>query len=171
MKRNMILIFFAVIPLLGILGQSNRGVAGYHIGIVQPILASQNGELHYIDEADFYAIGFPMGITFHTKGSAKFDFEFVPLIKPYVNLNNPYDVHLLFHPGVLFPLSGGFTFGLRLAFETGAGQFGFTPLINKSFELSDDLSFFVELVAPARFGPNKDSGYTQVFGLHIGLGL
>lgn len=149
----------------------NRGVAGYHIGVVQPIFAIQQGETKYLTQSSFYAIGFPIGITFHTPGKLKFDLEFVPFVKPYLNSSRAYDVHLLFHPGVLIPLSKGFTFGLRFAFETGTGQFGLTPLLNKAFPTGKGHSFFIELVAPGRFGPQKNSGYTQIGGLHVGLGF
>jgi hypothetical protein len=149
----------------------SKGLAGYHVGVVQPIVSFNNGETHYFTEYDHYAIGFPLGITFHTPGKTLIDMEFVPLIQPYANSSKPYDVHLLVHPGILFPMSHGWTFGFRLAFETGAGQFGFTPLINKGFKIHDNHVFFIELVAPGRFGPEKNSGYTQVLGLHVGLGF
>lgn len=173
MKRKALLFFIALLPFLSLRSQDSTatGIAGYHIGIVQPILAAQNGEVHYINEANFYAIGFPMGITLHTSGKALIDLEFVPFIKPYANTSTPYDVHLLVHPGILIPMGDRFTFGFRLAFETGQGQFGFTPLINKAFSLGDHSVFFVELVAPARFGPEKNSGYTQALALHLGFGF
>jgi hypothetical protein len=60
---------------------------------------------------------------------------------------------------------------LRLALEAGEGQFGFTPLINKAFPLGQHTVFFTELVAPGRFGPGKDTGYTQLGGLHLGIGF
>lgn len=168
-----VIVAIALLPLTNLQSQEmdKRGPAGFHIGVVQPILAANNGEVQYINQSSFYAIGFPIGVTFYTPGSVLFDMELVPFVKPYTNAEQPYDVHLLFHPGILFPLKGGFTFGLRLAFETGQGQFGFTPLINKSFSISPGKSFFVELVAPGRFGPQKNSGYTQIAGLHIGLGF
>ena len=148
-----------------------RGLAGFHIGVVQPIVSINNEETHFFTEYDHYAIGFPIGATFHTGGSVLFDMEIVPLIQPYANSEQPYNVHLLVHPGILYPLSHGWTLGFRLAFETSAGQFGFTPLLNKSFKLGESHAFFIELVAPGRFGPEKNSGYTQVFGLHFGFGF
>jgi hypothetical protein len=176
-----VLAFFTIsfiIPVFAVQAQDGippappaKGLAGYHVGVVQPIVAFHNGEIHTIDETEFYSIGFPLGITFHTPGKTMIDFEFVPLIKPYANSSKPYDVHLLVHPGVLFPLSNGWTFGFRLAFETGTGQFGFTPLLNKAFPCGNDNVFFIELVAPGRFGPEKNSGYTQVLGLHFGFGF
>jgi hypothetical protein len=146
-------------------------LAGYHFGVVQIIFAVNDGEVTTLDKSDFYSIGFPFGLTLNTGCKTKIDLEFVPSIKPYLEQEKPYEVHFLFHPGVLFPLNHGWTFGMRLAFEVGDGQYGFTPLINKSFKMSDHSSFFIELVAPARFGPEKDSGYTQLGGIHLGIGF
>jgi hypothetical protein len=146
-------------------------VLGYHIGVVQIAFGMNNGKTTFLDKLDFYSLGFPVGITLKTPGKLKFDLEFVPVLKPYINSSTPYSVHLLFHPGVLYPLDHGWTLGFRLAFETGEGQIGFTPLINKGFKLDNGSVFFIELVAPARFGPNKNSGYTQLVGLHLGYGF
>lgn len=147
------------------------GLAGYHFGVVQPIMALQNGESHFLHEQNFYEIGFPLGITFHTNGKVLFDLEFVPFLKPYANSDKPYETHLLVHPGVLFPISKGFTVGVRAAFDMGTNQFGFTPLINQVICKSENHVFFIEIVAPGRFGPEKDSGYTQAFALHLGFGF
>ena len=68
-------------------------------------------------------------------------------------------------------MKNGWTLGLRAAFEIGEDQFGFTPLVNKAFKLRSGTAFFVEIVAPGRFGPEKDTGYTQLGGVHIGLGF
>ena len=147
-------------------------VAGYHIGVVQTLFAANQREITWLDQSNFYSIGFPMGITFNSGGKSKFDLEFVPSLKPYAGQEDkPYEVHFLVHPGVLFPMQKGWTFGLRAAFETGDGVWGFTPLLNKSFHGNGHSSFFIELVAPGRFGPGKDSGYTQLLGLHLGVGF
>lgn len=146
-------------------------VAGYHVGVVQIIFAHNNGETVYFDRTSVYSIGFPFGITFNTKGKLKIDLELVPFINPYIYSDRPYDIHLLYHPGILYALNHGWTIGLRAAFEVGVGQFGFTPLINKSFKCKNGNAFFVELVAPGRFGPDKDSGYTQLGGVHLGIGF
>jgi hypothetical protein len=146
-------------------------IAGYHLGVVQIAFAYNDGKYLYIDNVDFYSIGFPMGISFNTQGALIFDLEFVPVLKPYINQNNPYEIHLLLHPGVLLPLGNKWTFGLRFAFEIGQNQFGFTPLLNKAFQISKHSVFFIELVAPVRFGPSKNSGYTQLGGLHVGFGF
>jgi len=146
-------------------------LAGYHIGVVQLIYSVNKGETSFLDENNFYTIGFPVGLTLNTGGKVKVDLELVPFIKPHIETDLPYQVHLLYHPGVLFPMQHGWTFGFRLAFEAGEGQFGFTPLLNKSFKISEKSVFFMELVAPGRFGPEKNSGYTQLGGLHAGFGF
>ena len=116
-----------------------------------------------------YGIG-PVSYT-HLDVYKRQDLEFVPVVKPYFNSGVPIQVHLLFHPGILYPLGNGWTFGFRLAYENSVNQIGFTPLINKGFKRKNNSVFFLELVAPARFGPEKNSGYTQLGGLHVGLGF
>lgn len=146
--------------------------AGLHFGMVLPFMSFNDGNSANITDEDFFAIGFPMGITFKASEKLLIDFEFVPFINPGDSETlTPLSTHLLFHPGLLFPLGKGFTFGTRAAFELGQGQWGFTPLLNKAFKLDNGNAFFVELVLPGRFGPTKDSGYTQVIALHLGIGL
>jgi len=143
---------------------------GLHVGVVQPLLAINQGTTSSIADVDFFSIGFPIGITFKTPGKLLFDVEFVPFINPG-NDTSPNTTHLLFHPGILLPLSKGVTLGFRAAFELGQGQYGFTPLLNKAFKLKNGAVFFTELVLPGRFGPDQNSGYTQVVALHIGIGF
>jgi hypothetical protein len=183
MKKNLFFLFLlgSILPALIhaqdsipqslAIAEKPTGLAGYHIGAVQPILAIQQGETQYINEQNFYEIGFPIGVTFHTGGETKFDLEFVPFIKPYANSDKAYETHLLIHPGFLFPITNNFTFGLRAAFDMGTNQFGFTPLINQVIARGKDHVFFFEIVAPGRFGPEKNSGYTQAFAVHLGFGF
>ncbi|MEI2695442.1 MAG: hypothetical protein V9E90_10255 [Saprospiraceae bacterium] len=144
-------------------------LSGYHIGIVQILFGVHKSEISFLDKSDFYTIGFPMGITLNTGSRLKIDLEIVPVIKPYLEEETPYNVHLLYHPGILLPLKNNYTLGFRLAFEAGENQFGFTPLINKSFALSKNYNFFIELVAPTRFA--KKQAFNQLIGIHLGLGL
>lgn len=144
---------------------------GYHVGVVQPIISINKGETTNLFTYDNYAIGFPTGITFSTGLKLLIDLEMVPFIAPLIERRENFNVHLLYHPGVLLPLDGGFTVGLRAAFESGTGQFGYTLLLNKSFDICKSTKFFFELVAPGRWGPNEKSGYTQVFAFHMGLGF
>jgi len=147
-------------------------VKGYHIGIVQPLLAYNRNKTTYFTDYNFYSIGFPLGITLTTSGSVLIDLELMPFIKPRIDDDAvPYEVVLLYHPGILVPAGHGFTFGLRAAFEPGNDQFGFTPLINKAVKLNNSTRIFCELVLPGRFGPEKSIGYTQIAGIHLGLGF
>lgn len=180
MRKNAILVVIILLGLSKMAAQDtlsqmmtcNSKLAGYHIGVVQILCAVNHGEVTWLDKSDFYSIGFPMGITFNSKGTSKFDLEFVPVLKPYAGQEDkPYEVHFVVHPGILFPMKHGWTFGLRAAFEVGDGVFGFTPLLNKSFGSGDRSHFFIELVAPGRFGPDKDSSYTQLAGIHLGFGF
>lgn len=151
---------------------NHPAIKGYHIGVVQPVFAFHQNKTRYLTEYDFYSIGFPFGLTLRTSGRFLIDLELVPFIKPYADdAGKPYDVHLLYHPGVLYPVGSGFTLGLRAAFESGQNQFGFTPLINKSFKIGPAGSLFIELVFPGRWGPEKSSGYTQIGGVHLGFGF
>ena len=144
-------------------------IAGYHVGYVQLIFATDGTETHFLDESKFFTMGFPIGVTFQTGKRIKFDLEFVPFVNPNLGSGRPYSSHLLFHPGVLLPLSKSWTIGARLAFELGNNQMGLTPLINKSFSLGKQGAFFVELVAPMRVGPSKHDSYVQLGGIHLGF--
>ncbi len=177
MKSWLMLLFFFISVSNGVNGQDkiiaevkeNSKFAGYHIGVVQIIFAHNNGETVFFDRTSIYSVGFPFGLTFNTSGKIKIDLEVVPFINPYIYSDKAYEIHLLYHPGILYPLSNGWTLGLRAAFEIGQGQFGFTPLINKSFKRDKGAMFFFEIVAPGRFGPEKTSGYTQLGGIHFGF--
>lgn len=144
-------------------------LAGYHIGYVQLIFSVDGSHTKWINESDFFGMGFPIGITFNTPGKWKFDLEVVPFLNPYLGTGRPYKNHLLVHPGVLRSLGHNWTFGARLAFELGNDQFGFTPLLNKSFTINKSAAFFMELVAPMRFGPSKVASFQQIGGLHLGF--
>ncbi|PCJ84318.1 MAG: hypothetical protein COA57_09440 [Flavobacteriales bacterium] len=142
---------------------------GAHIGAIQPIVIF-SGSSTSVMGSDFYTIGFPMGITVKPCDKLFFDMEFVPFFTPGDSVT-AHKVDLLVHPGVLFPLGGGFTFGLRGAFEIGNGQVGFTPLLNKAFPLKGGGAFFTELVLPMRFGPMPNSDFVNIIGLHVGYGF
>ncbi|HMR86819.1 MAG TPA: hypothetical protein PKD51_01630 [Saprospiraceae bacterium] len=177
MKRWSMLILFFILVSYGVNSQDTirtelkviSKFAGYHVGVVQILFARNNGETVFFNRTSIYSVGFPFGLTFNTSGKIKIDLEIVPFINPYIYSDKAYEVHLLYHPGILYPLSNGWTLGLRTAFEIGQGQFGFTPLINKSFKRDKGSIFFFEIVAPGRFGPEKTSGYTQLGGIHIGF--
>lgn len=141
---------------------------GIHVGIVQPIVTfSSNGTSSLVDN---YALGFPVGITYRLSDKLAFDAEFVPFV------NSAGQASLLVHPGMLFGLGSGFTLGTRAAFDVGQSSFGFTPLINKGFPISDNNKLFLELVLPLRFVTQYDGLQGQnimnpqlSIGLHVGI--
>lgn len=179
MNRNFLSLLGVIIYITGVFAQDSTKtnsmntskIEGYHAGVVQILFMHNKGETVFFDRTSVYSVGFPFGITLNTKGKVKIDLELVPFINPYIYSDLPYNIHLLYHPGILYPLKGGWTLGFRAAFEIGQGQFGFTPLINKAFKNINGSVFFIELVFPGRFGPEKSSGYTQLGGIHVGLGF
>jgi hypothetical protein len=143
---------------------------GGHIGFVIPWVTHANGQTTSI--ADNFSIGFPIGVTLKGKGRMALDLEFVPTIQ-----DRPRQVSLLVHPGVLYGLGHGFTAGMRAAFDVNSSQFGFTPLLNKSWPIKNHNGFFkayfVEAVLPVRF--NRPTGGPSsnpvTFATHFGLGF
>lgn len=139
---------------------------GFHAGMIHPFITFSEGESTSI--ADDYSVGFPLGITFPVNDNVAFDAEFVPFY------NDKFD-NLIIHPGVLFALGSGYTFGTRLAYETGPNSYGFTPLLNKGFPIGDNAKFFLELVLPVRFGKvdiigaESQSYSAYTIGLHVGV--
>lgn len=146
------------------------GIGG-HIGIVQPIASWKQNKISTINEQEFYSLGYPMGITIKNSTSPwAIDFEWVAFIKPSINdTRSPYKLTSLWHPGILYSAGGGFTIGLRAAFELENDQFGFTPLINKAFKINQSMNWFFEIVFPARWGPEKKESFTQVLAVHTGI--
>src|SRR5437660_3459961 len=143
---------------------------GGHVGFVLPLVTHAGGNTTTI--ADNFAIGFPLGVTFKGKGRMALDLEFVPSVQ-----DEPRQVSLLVHPGVVWGLDHGIGVGIRAAFDVNSSQFGFTPLINKSWKFQNQDQFFkayfVEAVLPVRFnrptgGPNTNA---VTFGVHFGLGF
>jgi hypothetical protein len=143
---------------------------GGHVGFVLPLVTHAGGDTTTI--ADNFAIGFPMGITFKGKGRMSLDMEFVPSIQ-----NDPREVSLLVHPGLIWSVGRGYSVGMRAAFDVNSSQFGFTPLVNKSWPIGDQSgffkSYFAEAVLPVRFnrppiGPDTNP---VTFGVHFGLGF
>ncbi len=146
------------------------GIGG-HIGIVQPIASWKKNKITTINEQEFYSIGFPIGITIKNSSSPwAIDFEWVAFIKPSINdTKSPYKLTSLWHLGILYSAGGGFTIGLRAAFELETDQFGFTPLINKGIKINQSMNWFFEIVLPARWGPEKKDSFTQILAIHTGI--
>ena len=144
---------------------------GGHFGVVFPLIARTEGETTTI--ADDFVIGFPVGITVRPNASWAFDLELVPNVQ-----NDPVDVALTVHPGVLRDLGSSWTAGLRVAFEVNGDAWGFTPLLNKGFPVGNH-AFFIEADVPIRFHrvespffDRPDETSTSIgFAVHVGIGF
>ena len=143
---------------------------GGHIGFVLPLVTRAAGQTTNL--GDGFSIGFPMGITVKGAGRMAFDLELVPAVK-----NTPRAVTLTVHPGVVWGIGHGFAVGGRAAFDVNSSQLGFTPLVNKSWPIRSEGSFFkvyfAEAVLPVRFnrplgGPDTNP---VTFGMHFGVGF
>ena len=160
------------VPLwLSIVPAAKAQSIGGHIGFVLPLVTHAAGDTTNI--ADNFSIGFPFGVTFKSKGPMALDFEFVPAIQ-----DSPRHTGLTVHPGAIYALGHGFAAGMRLAFDVNTSQFGFTPLLNKSWSLNTHegsffKAYFIEAVLPVRFNrpPGGPSANAVTFGLHFGLGF
>jgi len=158
------------LALLALLSVPQRAGAqdrlGGHIGAVFPLVNHVGGETTTI--ADDFTIGFPMGITVKTSDKWAFDLEFVAGIQ-----NDPLDVSLTVHPGIIRGLSNGWATGLRVAFDVNHASWGFTPLLNKALAHSHGCTWFVEGVLPIRFQADPAGGTRTAvgFAVHTGVGF
>jgi hypothetical protein len=162
----------AIIAALSICSQApaTAQTIGGHIGFVLPLVTTAGGQTTTL--GDNFSIGFPFGITVKGKGRFALDFEFVPLIQ-----DSPRNVNFTVHPGGVWSIGHGFAVGMRAAFDVNSSQFGFTPLLNKSWPIQGENTFFkayfVEADLPVRF--NRPTGGVATdpvtFAMHFGLGF
>ena len=138
---------------------------GGHVGIVIPIVSRGNGTTTTI--ADDFIIGFPFALTVKTKSPVAFDFEFVPTI----NTPSNQDFRFLIHPGIIYNFKKKYAVGVRAAYEFGTGNYGFTPIANRSFKLTEKLKYFVEADFPVRRQrrPNRTRFASIGFAIHSGI--
>ncbi len=137
---------------------------GGHFGFVIPFFTHFDDETTTVSE-DF-VIGFPTGISVKRTNGVTFDLEFVPVIQ-----NDPLSVDLTVHPGVIYEFFEGWGAGVRMAFEVKEPAWGSTPLINRSFPLTDRTAVFGELVLPIRFRTNDRGTTSTSIGLAVHLGV
>lgn len=140
---------------------------GGHFGIVLPLITEFDGNT--TDISDDFVIGFPTGITVRKNDRVAFDLEFVPILN-----DNPIDVDVVIHPGVLFNVGNRYTAGLRMAFEVDSQAWGFTPLIAKGFPIEGkNATYFIELDVPIRLVENELGETKTSVGLafHTGIGF
>jgi len=143
---------------------------GGHIGVVFPLVTHADGTTTSL--SDNFVIGIPAGVTVKGPGRLAVDFELVPTIQ-----NSPRSVNLRVDPGVLIKLGYGWTYGTRFAFDINSTQFGFVPLINKSWPIKAGNSFFkayfVEADVPILFNRPTGGEATNpvTFAIHLGVGF
>jgi hypothetical protein len=164
--RAIVVCTFAV---LSILARAQTTVGG-HVGLVLPLVTWTNGQSS--DLADNLNIGFPVGITVKGTGRTAFDFEFISSVQ-----DDPRSVTLTVHPGFLWNVGHGFAPGIRAAFVVNSSQYGFTPLLNKSWPIKGKgqliKAYFVEADLPVRFNRQAGAPGTSAvaFAMHFGLGF
>jgi len=154
---------------VGVTPAAQAQTIGGHIGFVLPLVTHAGGQ--WTSLGDSFAIGFPFGVTFKSKGPLALDLEFVPFIQDV-----PRRTTLLVHPGVVYSVGHGWALGIRAAFDVDSSQSGFTPLINKSWPIKHEgffKAYFVEADFPVRF--NRPTGGPSTnpftFAMHFGLGF
>jgi hypothetical protein len=125
-------------------------IKGY-FAILHPIVNFDKNGSHY-NFSKGYTVGFPIGINILKSAKKGFSFEFVPAIHSENGSDKVSSV--LIHPGLMFRYANGFTFIQRLAFETN-GRYGFTPVFNKVFLQRQNISYYVAVPIPVRFGNDK----------------
>ena len=162
-----LLSFLVVLSVLSSAPVAAETKVGGHFGIVIPLISEFDGQT--TDVGDDFKIGFPTGITIRKSDRVAFDLEFVPILN-----DNPVDVDVVIHPGVLVNVGKGYTAGVRMAFEVDAQAWGFTPLVAKGFPLrGQKATYFVELDFPVRVQENAlgESKTSVGLAFHTGIGF
>ncbi len=138
---------------------------GGHVGVVVPIVTRGDGNT--VTLAEDFIIGFPFGLTVRTNSPIAFDFEFIPTLNTPTNQN----FRFLVHPGIVYTFKKDYLVGLRGAYEEGTGNYGFTPIVSRSFKLTEKINYFIEADLPVRWESRPDgSEFTSVqFALHTGI--
>src|SRR5450432_242927 len=149
-----------------------QDTVGGHMGFVLPLVTRAGGQTTN-QLADNFGIGFPVGITIKGQGRTAFDFELVPMI----NTARPRETSLTVHPGLIQDVGRHFAVGMRAAFDVNTASWGFTPLVNHSWPIRNETSFFkayfIEADLPVRFNRPVGGPVTNpvTFAMHFGLGF
>ncbi|MDB5020973.1 MAG: hypothetical protein JWQ28_2100 [Pedobacter sp.] len=114
--------------------------------------------------SNVYTVAFPFGINLLKSDKFGVSFEVAPALRTENHISKVSSV--LFHPGAMFRFPHGFTFIGRLAFETN-GRFGFTPVFNQVIKKGKDVSYFLAVPVPFRFGNNQSGSFGT--GLQFGV--
>ena len=138
---------------------------GGHVGFVVPLVSRADGQTTTV--ADDFVIGVPSGFGIKKFGRFAVDFEVVPVWQ-----NEPSDMSLELHPGVVMGVGNKFAAGLRAAFDVQGDSWGFTPLLNRTLYVAGTHSLFGELVVPVRFADQAEGTRTSVgLAVHVGIGF
>ncbi len=159
-RAALTLVVFLVLPD-GVEAQSRLGG---HFGCMFPLLTRSHGQA--VTLADDFVIGFPTGITIRKTDTVAFDLELVPTIQ-----NEPLDVMLTVHPGVIFTGRNHMAGGIRMAFDVNTASWGFTPLVSRGFSGRGSSMLFVEGRVPIRFQEDfrGDNMLSIGVGVHVGV--
>lgn len=160
--RFIILFCFLFVSIFS-LSQAGYPKIGITVSMAHPIITfDKNGTT--TNFSNYYLVGFPVAINIWKTPKMAFSFEVVPYIK---SINGSSSMsNFLFHPGVLVPLGKGFGFTGRAAFET-SGRYGFTPSIFKTIKKGKDVSCFVAVPFPVRFGNDLPTSASIAFLIGI----
>jgi hypothetical protein len=145
---------------------------GGHMGFVLPLVTRAGGQTTN-NVADAFSMGFPVGITVKGQGRTAFDFELVPGI----HMTGSRETSLTIHPGLIQDMGHHISVGMRAAFDVNNASWGFTPLVNRSWPIKGESSFFkayfIEADLPVRFNRPVGGPYTNpvTFAMHFGLGF
>jgi hypothetical protein len=145
---------------------------GGHIGFAIPLVTESRGNWTN-DAANQFAITFPVGITVKGSGHLAFDLE----LDPTINTTGTRATTLAVAPGLIYGLGRGWALGTRLAFNVNASSWGIVPLINHSWPIKREGSFFkayfIEGDFPVVF--NRTVGQPAsdpfTFQMHFGVGF
>jgi hypothetical protein len=145
---------------------------GGHVGFVLPLVTRAGGQTTN-QITDNFSMGMPVGITVKGQGSMAFDFELVPAI----HLTGSHQTSLTVHPGLIRDVGHHFAVGMRAAFDVNTASWGFTPLVNHSWPIKNETSFFkayfIEADMPVRFNRpvGEPASNPATFAMHFGLGF
>ena len=169
--RALLTAMLMLMSFLGLAAAANAQVTvGGHVGVVFPWVTRGGGVTTTI--ADRFQMGFPIGVTFKGQSPLALDLEMIPSIG-----SNPQTVTLTVDPGVVWGFSHGIGVGMRMAFDVNSFQFGFIPLVNKSWDFKEPKGifkrYFVEADFPVKFNrpPFLPGNNSFTFATHFGLGF
>jgi hypothetical protein len=175
MRKAWIILAALAVTLAGSvpLAQAQEGkTVGGHIGVVVPLVTHTGGQT-INDVADQFSIGMPVGVTVKGNGRLAFDLE----LDPFINTAPTRQTTVTIHPGLVWNLGHGWGAGGRVAFDITTADWGVTPLVNHSWQLTGETGFFktyfIEADVPVRFSrpTGLPASNAVSFAIHAGLGF